>query len=78
MSQYQSSLNLSAHHDNAGTRVVAFLDAEKALDSVEWLYLWEVLCRFRFGPKFLQWLGMLYRTPHARVRKNYYYLCSSL
>lgn len=29
-------LNLSLTHDNAGSRVIASLDAEKALDSVEW------------------------------------------
>lgn len=52
-------LKLATNHDNAGTRVVTSLDAEKAFNSVEWIFLWEVLRRFSFGPRFLQWLGML-------------------
>lgn len=63
-------LNLSIPHNNQGTRVIASLDAEKAFDSVEWLYLWEVLERYGFGPKYLHWLKMLYRAPKTRVRTN--------
>lgn len=48
--------------------VVASLDAEKAFDSVEWLYLWEVLRGFGFGPVFVSWVRAVYRDPTARVR----------
>lgn len=63
-------LNLDASHDNGGTRIIASLDAEKSFDSVEWEYLWEILKRFVFCPKFLKWLGMLYKSPRARIRTN--------
>lgn len=63
-------LNLSIPHDNQGSRVIASLDAEKAFDSVEWSYLWEVLSRFGFGPKFLHGIRLLYNSPRARVRTN--------
>lgn len=63
-------LNLSLTHDNVGSRVVASLDAKKAFDFVEWVYLWEVLRRIGVGPKFLRWIQMPYREPKERVRTN--------
>lgn len=40
--------NLHAHHDNRGTRVNASLDIKKALDSVEWPFLWEIVRRMGY------------------------------
>lgn len=56
-------LNLSIPYDSPGTRVIASLDAEKAFDSVEWIYLWEVMRIYGFGPRYLHWLQLLYRAP---------------
>lgn len=63
-------LNMSVTHKNSGKQVIASLDAEKAFDSVEWVFLWEALRRFGFGPRFLRWVHMLYRAPLARIRTN--------
>lgn len=57
-------------HENSGTRVIASLDPEKAFDSVEWVFLWDLLCRFGFGSWFLKWLQMLYRALPACIRTN--------
>uniref|UniRef100_A0A803KF69 Reverse transcriptase domain-containing protein n=1 Tax=Xenopus tropicalis TaxID=8364 RepID=A0A803KF69_XENTR len=62
--------NLQITHTNSGARAVASLDSEKAFDSIEWEYLWEVLRRFGLGARFIQWLKMLYKHPIARVRVN--------
>lgn len=50
--------------------VVVSLDAEEAFDLVEWDYLWQVLFKFGFTPKFISWVQHLYSDPTARVRTN--------
>lgn len=50
--------------------VIPSLDTEKAFDSMEWKYLCEVLKHFGFGPEFLAWLGLLYKSPKAWIRMN--------
>lgn len=37
---------------------------------VKWGYLWAVLSRFGFGPRFLTWLQILYAQPRVRIRTN--------
>lgn len=37
---------------------------------MEWIYLWEVMRRYGFGPRYLHWLQLLYRAPKAWVRTN--------
>ena len=53
-----------------GSRAVLSLDAHKALDSVEWPYLLEVLAKFGFGNTFIRWVQLLYSKPTARLRVN--------
>lgn len=63
-------LNLCNPHDNPGARVIASLDAEKAFDSAELIYLWEIMRHYGFGPRYLHWLQLLVRAPKARVHTN--------
>lgn len=59
---------LASGDGEGGNEAVASLDTEKAFDSVEWRYLWEVLHRFGFGPVFVSWVKAVYKAPTARVR----------
>ena len=46
------------------------IDAEKAFDSVNWLYLYKVMERLGFNEKSVQIIKTLYQEPSARVKIN--------
>lgn len=51
------------------------LDAEKAFDRVDWLFLEHTLIEMGFGEKFVKWFNLLYKNPVSTVRVNGH--CSS-
>ena len=46
------------------------IDYEKAFDSVEHVFMIEVLKRFNFGEQFIRWMKIFYRNPLFRVKNN--------
>ena len=50
--------------------VVAFLDFEKAFDSVSWDFLLATLNKFNFGPYFQRWIKIIYTKPECAVTNN--------
>ncbi len=46
------------------------LDAEKAFDRADWLFLEQTLLEMGFGEKFANWINLLYRDPKSKVRIN--------
>ncbi|KAF0707054.1 hypothetical protein As57867_006650, partial [Aphanomyces stellatus] len=47
-----------------------FLDFEKAYDRINWDFMFDTLECFNFGPRFLQWLRLLYHHPIAHLVIN--------
>ncbi|RHZ31724.1 hypothetical protein DYB37_012560 [Aphanomyces astaci] len=47
-----------------------FLDFEKTYDRINWDFMFDTLETFNFGPRFLQWLRLLYNHPVAHLVIN--------
>ena len=50
--------------------MIVGLDAEKAFDSVRWLFLYKVMGKFGFQDKFIRVIQTLYDKPTARIKVN--------
>lgn len=48
------------------------LDAEKAFDRVDWIYLNYTMRKFGFTPTFINWINTLNKDPISRIRVNGY------
>lgn len=64
-------INIIQYHNyNQIPGVIVSMDAEKAFDRIELDYMFEVLERFGFQRKFIQWVKLLYKEPSASVLTN--------
>ena len=50
--------------------MILFLDFEKAFDSLEWDYLFEVLNAMNFGPSFRNWIRTFYHNISSCIVNN--------
>ncbi len=50
--------------------MIMFLDFEKAFDTVEWEFMFEVLKKFNFGEVFIKWIKTLYASARSKVKNN--------
>ncbi|KAJ0009052.1 hypothetical protein NQD34_016467 [Periophthalmus magnuspinnatus] len=67
----RKSLHIIDHVTRQKTEaLIVGLDAEKAFDSVRWLFLYKVMDRFAFHGKFTRVIQSLYSKPTAQVKIN--------
>jgi exonuclease III len=50
--------------------IIAFLDFEKAFDTIKWKVIYDALNAFNFGPKFISWVKAIYNESEACVTNN--------
>ena len=50
--------------------ILIFIDFQKALDSLEWNYLFCCLEAFNFGPMFIHWVETFYHNIQSCVINN--------
>ena len=53
-------------------RILALVDFEKAIDTVEWSFLFNALVKFNFGENFIKWIKLLYTNISSCVSNNGY------
>ena len=52
--------------------LIAFLDFQKAFDSLNWTFLFKTLREFNFGENFIKWVNTLYSNIESCVTNNGY------
>jgi hypothetical protein len=50
--------------------IIAFLDFEKAFDTINWDVIYNVLLLFNLGPTFISWVKVIYKESEACVTNN--------
>jgi exonuclease III len=50
--------------------IIAFLDFEKAFDTIRWEVIYDALRLFNFGKNFIDWVHTIYRNSEACVTNN--------
>lgn len=65
------TLHVMQHiHDKKLEAIIMGMDAEKAFDSVRWVFLYKVLGKFNFHRSFIETVQALYTAPSARIKIN--------
>jgi hypothetical protein len=52
--------------------IIAFLDFEKAFDTIHWNVIYDALKLFNLGPNMIKWVSTIYNGPEACVTNNGY------